>query len=390
MIILFQKQRSERKKREAKCKEFSRCFPTTCSGADAGDALKGDIMKAAIIGCGKIAQVRHIPEYCANPQVTLAGYYDANLDRAKELAETYGGKAYGSQESLLADPSIDAVSVCVSNDAHARVTIAALEAGKHVLCEKTMATRLEDCEEMVRAAEKSGKNLMIDQNQRFAGAHRKAKELLKQGMIGDVITFRICFGHGGPEAWSIDAGRENWFFDENRARMGAMVDLDVHKIDLIQFLLGAAVKETTAKIVTLNKRDEDNHLIKVDDNAICILVMDNGAVGTVTASWTYYGEEDNSTVLYGTDGIMKIYYGHAQHTIMVNRNNGEKIFYDIDRIQTNERQTNSGIIDAFVQSVIRGERPPIDGSDVLSAMKAVFASVKSGREGRAVRVESCR
>ena len=110
-----------------------------------------------IIGCGKIAQVRHIPEYADHPQAKLAGFFDLNQDRAQALAEQWGGKAYSSWEELLADPAIDAVSVCVANNAHAQISIAALKAGKHVLCEKPMATTLEDCEAMVAAARESGK-----------------------------------------------------------------------------------------------------------------------------------------------------------------------------------------------------------------------------------------
>ena len=82
-----------------------------------------------IIGCGKIAQVRHIPEYADHPQARLAGFFDLNQDRARELADQWGGKAYSSWEELLADPAIDAVSVCVANNAHAQISIAALKAG---------------------------------------------------------------------------------------------------------------------------------------------------------------------------------------------------------------------------------------------------------------------
>ena len=96
-----------------------------------------------------------------------------------------------------------------------------------------MATTLEDCERMVAAARKSGKYLMIDQNQRLAGAHRKARELIRAGAIGKPLTFRTAFRHGGPETWSVDPGKSTWFFDKKRAAMGAMADLGVHKADLI-------------------------------------------------------------------------------------------------------------------------------------------------------------
>ena len=128
-------------------------------------------MKVGIIGCGKIAQVRHIPEYLENPDVEIVGYYDWNADRAAELAAQFGGKAYSTEDELLADKEMDAVSVCVANNAHAKVTIKALNAGKHVLCEKPMAVTLEECMDMVKAADENGKYLMIGQNQRFAKAH---------------------------------------------------------------------------------------------------------------------------------------------------------------------------------------------------------------------------
>lgn len=343
-------------------------------------------MRVGIIGCGKIAQIRHIPEYADNADAELAGYFDLNQERAKELAETYGGKAYTTADELLADPKIDAVSVCVANNAHAEMTIKALKAGKHVLCEKPMAVTLEECIEMVNTAKKCNRCLMIGQNQRFTKAHIRAKELIKQGEIGKIVTFKTTFGHGGPETWSIDAGSNNWFFDKKRAAMGAMADLGVHKTDLIQYLLDDRIVETTAKVLTLDKRDASGELIGVDDNAICIYRMNSGAIGTMTASWTYYGEEDNSTVIYGTEGIMKIYSDPA-YSIIVIKKNGEKQYYDIDKIQTNDNQTKSGIIDAFVEAVVNNTEPPASGESVLNAMKAVFANLESSEKNMTIQID---
>lgn len=338
-----------------------------------------------IIGCGKIAQTRHIPEYADNENAILVGYYDFNMKRAEEIAKTYGGKAYESVDELLSNPDIDAVSVCTANNAHAEITLKALRAGKDVLCEKPMAITIEDCEFMVKTAEEKGKKLMIGQNQRLAKAHIKAKELIEQGAIGTIITFKTTFGHGGPETWSIDSGKNSWFFDKKRAAMGAMADLGVHKTDLIQFLTGQKVVETTAKVVTLDKKDMNGNLIGVDDNAICIYQMGNGIIGTMTASWTYYGAEDNSTILYGTKGIMRI-YDNPQYAIEIMTVDGEKIFYDIDKIQTNENQTKSGIIDAFVEALEEDKEPFISGQSVLSAMKAVFASLEASEKGTTVHI----
>ena len=344
------------------------------------------MVNIGIIGCGKIAQVRHIPEYAANPGAQLAAYYDLNPARAAELAKKYGGKAYASVEELLADKKIDAVSVCTSNVTHAEITIAALKAGKHVLCEKPMATTLADCEAMVRAAKTAGRALRIGQNQRLAKAHVKARELIASGLIGEIVGFRTTFGHGGPETWSVDPGQNVWFFDKNKAAMGAMADLGVHKTDLIHYLTGQVVVETTARLLTVDKRDASGNLIGVDDNAVCIYRLSGGALGSMTASWTFYGAEDNSTVLYGTQGIMRL-YDDPQFSIQVTTRDGERILYEVDKIQTNDNQTSSGIIDAFVACLAEKREPEISGAEVLKTMRVIFASIESSQTGRAVAVK---
>lgn len=338
-----------------------------------------------IIGCGKIAQVRHIPEYAGHQDAKLLGFYDINLERAGALAEQYGGTAYATVEELLADPDIQAVSICAANFAHAELTIAALNAGKHVLCEKPMAITLAECEAMVEAAKKNGRFLMIGHNQRLAKAHSVARKLIVDGLIGDIVTFRTTFGHGGPETWSVDPGLNTWFFDKTRAAMGAMADLGIHKTDLIHFLTGQQVVRTTARVTTLDKKDAAGNLISVDDNAVCIYEMSGGAFGTMTASWTYYGAEDNSTVLYGTKGIMRIYDDPAV-SIKVILADGSKISYDVEAIQTNDNQTKSGVIDLWMDCLVNGKAPEISGESALAAMRAVFASIQSSETGMTVEI----
>lgn len=345
------------------------------------------MIRIGIIGCGKIAQVRHIPEYADNPDAKLCAFYDLDIARAGELAEKYGGKAYDTAEALLADPEIDAVSICAANYAHAELTIKALDAGKHVLCEKPMATKLDDCEAMVECAGKNGRFLMIGHNQRLAKAHSKAKQLIDDGLIGNIVSFRTTFGHGGPETWSINPGKNVWFFDKKRAAMGAMADLGVHKTDLIQYLTGQRVIRTTARLVTLDKRGEDGQLISVDDNAVCIYEMSGGAFGTMTASWTHYGAEDNSTVLYGTKGIMRI-YDDPVHSIVVTLADGTVQNFDVEQIQTNDNQTKSGVIDLWVSCLKNNTPPEISGESALSAMRAVFASIESSETGKTVEIEA--
>ena len=344
------------------------------------------MIRVAVAGCGKIAQVRHLPEYREHPEARIWGLFDLNRERAEALAVQYGAKVYPSYEALLADPQVDAVSVCAANTAHAEMAIAALRAGKHVLCEKPMATTLADCERMVIAARESGKTLMIGQNQRLTPAHQKAWELVEQGAIGRVLTFSTTFCHGGPETWSVDPGANTWFFDKNKAALGVMADLGVHKTDLIQYLLGQTVTEVSAKLCTLDKKFADGTPISVDDNAICTFTMSGGAVGTMIASWTHYCGEDNATVLYGTEGGLRVYDDPA-HSLVLKLRGGGTEYFDLDAIQTNDAQTKSGVIDLFIDHLLDPRKPCISAESVLTAMRAVFAAVESSEKGCAVQIQ---
>ena len=346
------------------------------------------MLKIGIIGCGKITQVRHAPEYQENPNCEIVGFYDFFPERAAAMAEEYGGKAFESMEALLAS-DVDAVSVCVANDSHAQASIAALKAGKHVLCEKPMAVKLEDCVEMVKTAEATGRLLMIGQNQRFAKAHVEARKMIEEGKLGRILAFHTTFGHPGPEGWTGQAN--SWFFDKRRAAFGALADLGVHKTDLLHFLLGERITQVSAKFITLDKRYPDGRPIDVDDNAFCIYTTESGAVGSMHVSWTFYGQEDNSTRLYGTEGILRI-YDDPVYSLIFEKRDGTVERVALDQMTSNKEQTSggrtsTGVIDAFVDSVLAGKRPPVDGAEALKAMQVIFAAERSAIEGRAVQVD---
>jgi len=343
------------------------------------------MIKVGVIGCGKIAQVRHLPEYADHEAVEIAGVFDLCKERRDEIAAKYGAVSYQAYQDLLNNPDIDAVSICTANKTHCEITIDALNAGKHVLCEKPMAVSLDECERMVAAAKENNRFLMIGHNQRLAKTHAKARNLIESGEIGKILTYRTSFGHSGPETWAID-NKNVWFFDKNASAFGALADLGIHKTDLIQFLTGQKVKEVMAYIGTLDKRTPDGKFIGVDDNAILIYKMDGGIVGTLTASWTLYGSEDNSTVLYGTEGVMHI-YDNPDYSLVIEKPNGEKVFYRLDQIQTNDNQIKSGVIDLWVDCLLHNKEPEISGEEALTAMKAVFASVESSKAGKMVVID---
>lgn len=346
------------------------------------------MIKIGIIGCGKIVEVRHAPEYNENPHCELAGFFDVVPGRAAEFAQRFGGTAFDTMEDMLAS-DIDAVSVCVANAFHASAAIQALKAGKHVLCEKPMAMDLADCEEMVAQAKAAGKFLMIGQNQRLARAHVKAKEILDSGELGRIITFQTQFCHPGPEGWT--GKKDSWFFDKRLAAFGAMADLGVHKTDLLVYLTGQKIVRTSAVLATLDKKFPDGSPITVDDNAICTYTLESGAIGTMTVGWTNYGQENNSTRLYCENGVIRM-YDDPEYSLIVEKRDGTVTPYALDKLTSNKEQTtggrtSTGVIDAFIESIRTNTPPAISGESVLPAMRAVFANQRSSETGAAVDIK---
>ncbi len=346
------------------------------------------MIKIGIIGCGKIAQVRHIPEYAENLSCELVAFYNRTFYEAQKCADKYGGKAYESIEALLAS-DVDAVSVCVPNYLHAQVTLQALEAGKHVLCEKPMASNLEDAQAMVDSAKKAGKILMIGQNQRLAKAHAQARKIILSGEMGQVISFKTSFCHPGPEGWT--GLKNSWFFDKKIANFGAMADLGVHKTDALQYITGLKISKTFAQLETLNKKDSAGNPISVDDNAYAIYTLENGALGTMHVGWTNYGKEDNSTKIYLEGGVIRC-YDDERYSLIVEKSDGSNIFYELDLLTSNKEQTtggrtSTGVIDEFISSILENRESIISGESVLHTMKVIFANEESARTKSIIEID---
>jgi predicted dehydrogenase len=330
-------------------------------------------LKVGVIGCGSIANHRHLPEHANNPGVEIVAVCDVVEDRAKAASAKFGGKTFTDYHELLAFDEVDAVSVCTPNYLHAPVSVAALKAGKHVLCEKPMATSLAEAEEMIAAAEQSGKTLMIGHNQRFVPAHEKAREMIANGELGKIYSFRTAFGHPGPEAWSVD-GANSWFFKKDEAFIGAMGDLGVHKTDLIRYILGEEIVEVGSFIETSAKE-----FATVDDTAVCVLKTENGIIGTLAASWSYTAKEDNSTIIYGEKGILRL-EDDPKYSLVAQYTNGSVVRYELGAIQTNESQTNTGVIDHFVESVSSGTAPLITGEEGKRSLAVILAALASNEK----------
>jgi predicted dehydrogenase len=265
---------------------------------------------------------------------------------------------------------LHAVIVCATNTTHAEMTIAALRAGKHVMCEKPMATTLQEARDMIQTSEETGKFLMIAHNQRLAPACVKAREILQSGKLGKVLTFQTVFGHPGCEFWAIDKG-DTWFFNKKITAMGVMGDLGIHKIDLVHLMLDQDFTEAAAMAGTLNKYNARGELIDVEDNAVCLLKTEGGVLGTVTVSWTYQ-KEDNSTIFYCEKGVLRI-YAHPKYQLIVDYSNDEGEYHKVGEIPTNIKQVKSGIVDLFVDGLVADRPPAISGEEGYKALQTVLA-----------------
>ena len=338
--------------------------------------------RIGIIGGGQIVQRRHLPEILDNPEAEVGAICDVVKERVEALAAQYNCKAYTDWKELVADPTLDAVIVAATNTTHAEMTIAALKAGKHVMCEKPMAVSLEEAQAMMRTAEECGKLLFIAQNQRLAPAHVKAKQLLQSGALGKVITFKSTFGHPGCERWAKEK-KKTWFFQKSQSYFGCLADLGIHKIDVVRWMLDDEYTEVYARVETLNKTYEDGTPIDVEDNATMVLKTAKGATGTITVSWTYE-YEDGSTVFYCTDGVMTI-YGDPVYQIVIKRFDGTEDYLKVGEIPNNKVQVKSGIIDEFVDSLNRGVAS-ISGKDGYEPLKVVFGAYESSRTNSVVKL----
>jgi len=202
------------------------------------------MLKVGIIGCGFMGRMHYrcwkslrgvkVAAVCdANPAVAQPAKQAAgNITGAEEGIDFKKVKFYTDAEKMFDEAGLDAVSITLPTYTHAEVTEAALARGLHVLCEKPMALTVDDCRRMIKAADKSGKVLMIAHCIRFWPEYAKAKEIVDSGEYGKVLTasFNRC---GSPPNWAAD----NWFIDEKRSG-GMLLDLHIHDADFIQYLFG--------------------------------------------------------------------------------------------------------------------------------------------------------
>lgn len=333
------------------------------------------MVNIAIVGCGGIAGLRHIPALTKLKQVNISAFFDRDMERAREYSCRYGGgKVFADYEALLADTGIDAVVICTAAGSHSELSVAALKSGKHVLCEKPMATGVEDAIEMVKVSKETTKKLMISHNQRRYEPHMKARDLIKNGEIGKLLTFRTFCGIRGPEFSSVN-GINNAYFNKALSGRGVMSDIGSHRIDLIQYLTGSDFEEVFSYTPTLAKTKMDGSLIDVDDNAFTIAKLSNGEVGVIITSWTSASGNDRMTMLFGSEGVIKIY--GEDYPLVLERSNGNKEYFDYSYSPKQDETQLTDIDELFVRCIEEDTPPFVSGEDGLKVILVLDAMERS-------------
>lgn len=199
-------------------------------------------MKVAVIGCGMIANTQHIPAYLANKETEIKYFCDIIPERAKAAVEKYGcGIAVTDYKEVLADPEIEAVSVCTPNKMHSVIAIDALKAGKNVLCEKPAARVYSEALEMQAVQHETGKVLNIGVVNRFNTAVNKMKEIIDRGELGEIYNVYVSFRNGR----SIP-GLGGDFTTKAVAGGGVTIDWGVHFFDIVMYCCGDPVTKTVS------------------------------------------------------------------------------------------------------------------------------------------------
>ena len=333
-------------------------------------------MNIGIIGCGTIARVRHAPEYHRNSNCDLKAFYNPNHKKAEQMTEWYGGVCCNSLEELLA-MNLDAVSICTPNYTHAGLTIQALDAGLHVLCEKPMALSVEEGEQMIDAAKRNSRILMIGNNQRFTPVHQKAEELIRSGAIGKILSFETVFVHRGPDEWT--KNKEPWFYHREKAGSGALGDLGIHKLDLLYYLLKEDITAVSGTLRTLDKKYADKSPVNVEDNAWAILETESGITGSMHVGWTCYGRERNLCIFYGTEGVLRCYDDDVYPLVLECGDNRQQYLAENIWSSRGEKagfSENSGVIDEFISSIMENRQPVCNGEESLKALKVMEMLIK--------------
>ncbi|HHV62662.1 MAG TPA: Gfo/Idh/MocA family oxidoreductase [Firmicutes bacterium] len=349
------------------------------------------MIRWGVIGAGGIADRRTIPEGITKASgAKLVAVMDVNEARVREVSRKYGDVPYYTkEEDLLKNPEVDAVYIATPTHLHHKHVTAAAEAGKHVLCEKPMAMTLSECEQMIEACERNKVKLALGFMMRFHSYHKKIKEMIDQGMMGQLVLGRAqltCWYPPIPGAWrqvpELGGG-------------GSLADMGSHCIDLLEMFMGNVV-EVSGFTGTIT------HGYPVEDSALVMLKFESGAHAVVDNNFNIPDAASRNVLeLYGTKGsiIAEGTIGQSSEGRAIARLETAEKGYEAAQKRTGETLVEEEIkvepvvniykaqIEQFMKSIEEDSVPLNSGERGMRNLKIVQAAYESARTGRKIRID---
>jgi len=349
-------------------------------------------LRVGIIGCGGVAEGKHLPALAKIAEVELAAFCDADENRAAAAKGKYGAKGakvYRDYAEMLADPSIDVVHVLTPNNTHAPITVAALRAGKHVMCEKPMAKTAEEAREMVQAAKETGKLLTISYQNRFRADAQYLYNVCRAGELGEIYFAKAhALRRAGVPTWGV-------FLDAEAQGGGPLIDIGSHALDLTLWLMGNYEPKYVVGTVyrkLVENRDKalantfgpwDPDKFAVEDSAFGFIVMQNGATIFLESSWALNALEvgEAQATLCGTLGGADMRSG-----LRINGQKHGRHFIETPQLEQRAGSLNPGDLEAqaFYDAILHGKPLVVKPEEALVVTEILEAVYESGRTGQPV------
>ncbi len=346
-------------------------------------------LKVGVIGVGGIAG-SHMPGWQASEHAELAAGSDLDGDVLKGWGERMGvKKLYADSADLFADPEIDIVDVCTPNAYHAPLSIAAMEAGKHVICEKPLAPTPGEVKEMIAARDRTGKLLMCAQSSRYAGSSLAMKAEVDTGVLGDVYHARCwVLRRSGVPA-------RPGFIMKKHSGGGPTIDIGVHVLDLTLWLMGNPEPVSVTGVARAELAHQEGAFstmgrsgggipdtFDVEDFAAAFVRFENGATLIMETSWMLHQGQtvDRQVWLYGTQG------GAHLPSCEVYRSDSATRQHYTTKLQRTEDAMPAHALECvtFAEAVAEGLPSPVPAEQSLQVMAILDGTYRSQEMGREV------
>ncbi len=336
----------------------------------------GKIFSIGMIGCGQISNA-HFGGFEKASNANLAMVMDVDEVAAKEAGEKCNVPYTTSLDEVLSRDDIDIISIAVPHYLHAPIAIKAARAGKHVMLEKPMCTKMEDADDIIQACADNGVKLTMWFVSRYSGVAYKVKELLRQGVLGRIMYVKISdMGYKEANYWERGVGGRARVSDWRRyvrtAGGGILIMNTVHNIDCMRYMLGYEATSIYAQKGTFNSASEVEDFISVS------IAYDNGAIGYIESSSWAVGRSKDPSRIYGTEGQITL----KPLKVYLNRKIGdypEREWFEPEVPQI--RGGRAALTEDFINAIISDTDPPITGEDGKKCLEIILGAYESARTG---------